>query len=278
MFIAKVDPGYVEDLVQPVVVIGLGMVTEQWELPFHSHQKAELLFADTGLIELETENNLWIIPPQGAVWIPGGLIHRAKCSGNPRGFVAFIAQDSQPGLPATCCTMSVSPFLRALLERIAALPQDFQPEGVASRLTDVLLDEIIAAPQEWLNLPMPEDKRLRLLADRMLSSPEEKVTLEQWASRLNMSERNLSRLFAKETGYSINRWRRQMHVIKALPLLAQGHSVQTISEQLGYENAGAFVTMFRKATGTPPRRFMTERMKNVHSPLNVPAGGFYEYG
>lgn len=34
MFIFKVEPTYVEELVQPVVVIGLGMVTEQWELPF----------------------------------------------------------------------------------------------------------------------------------------------------------------------------------------------------------------------------------------------------
>lgn len=277
MFIIKVDPTYVEELIQPVVVIGLGMVTEQWELPFHSHKKAELLFADTGLITLETEQGLWIVPPQGAVWIPGGLRHRAKCSGNPRGFVVFIEPGTVENLPETCCTISVSPFLRALLERTAALPQNYSQEGAASRLIAVLLDEIIAAPLEWIYLPMPTDPRLRALAEAMLSSPSERITLEQWASRLHMSERNVSRIFSRETGLSVNRWRRQMHITKALPLLAQGQPIQVIADQLGYESSGAFVTMFRKSTGTPPRRFMTERMVNIHSPLNIPSGGFCEY-
>ena len=277
MFIIKVDPKSVEDLLQPVVVIGLGMVTEQWELPFHCHQKGELLFADTGLITLETERDLWIVPPQGAVWIPGGLRHRAKCSGNPRGFVAFIEPSTCPELPKSCCTLSVSPFLRALLERIAALPQNYQPDSAASRLIAVLLDEIIAAPPEWLRLPMPTDRRLRELTDTLLASPALRITLEQWSRRLNMSERNLSRRFSEETGSSINRWRRQMHVIKALPLLAQGLSVQQIADQLGYDSAGAFVTMFRKSTGTPPRRFIAERMDNIHSPLKIPSDGFCEY-
>lgn len=277
MFINQVDPKSVEEVLKPVVVIGLGQITERWELPFHCHNKAELLFADTGLITLETEQDLWIVPPQGAVWIPAGLQHRAKCSGDPRGFVVFITPGVVEGLPEKCCTISVSPFLRALLERTAALPEDYQPDSAASRMSDVLLDEIIAAPLEWLNLPMPADPRLRMMTDTMLSLPAERMTLELWAERLNMSSRNLSRLFSKETGFSVNRWRRQMHIAKALPLLAQGHSVQSIADELGYESAGAFVTMFRKSTGTPPRRFMAERMANVHAPLVIPAGEFSVY-
>lgn len=68
-----------------------------------------------------------------------------------------------------------------------------------------------------------------------------------------------------------------MHVVKALPLLEQGESIQNIAETLGYESSGSFVTMFRKVTGTPPKRFITDRMANVHTPLNVPEAGFYEY-
>lgn len=277
MFITKIVPESVENLTQPVVVIGLGMVTEQWELPFHSHQKAELLFADTGLITLETEQDLWVVPPQGAVWIPGGLVHRAKCSGNPRGFVVFIDTKVVEGLPGTCCCISVSPFLRALLERTAELPIEDKQEERAKRLIAVLLDEIIASPQEWLNLPMPTDARLLKLANMMLESPAERLTLVQWARRINMSERNMSRLFVMETGLSINRWRRQMHVIKSFPLLAQEYTIQSIADQLGYESSGAFTTMFRKSTGTSPKRFMSERMANICSPLKVPNSGFYEY-
>lgn len=277
MFITEVDPSSLEALQQPVTVIGLGLVTEKWELPFHSHDKAQLIFAETGLIILETEGGLWVVPPQGAVWIPGGVVHRSKSCGNTRGFAAFINPDVLTQMPSTCCTIAVSPFLRALLERMAALDNGYEENTPAARLMDVLLDELIAAPLEWLNLPMPTDSRLRKLADAMLATPAEHSTLSQWANRIGMSERNMSRLFVEETGLSVSRWRRQMHVVTALPLLAQGQSIQSISEDLGYESSGAFVTMFRKAVGMPPKRFLAERMASIQAPLSIPSRGFYEY-
>lgn len=277
MFITEIDPSSLETLQQPVTVIGLGLATEKWELPFHSHDKAQLIFADTGLIILETGNGLWVVPPQGAVWIPGGMVHRSKSCGNTRGFAAFIDPTALTEMPSSCCTISVSPFMRALLERMAALDNGYEENSPAARLMAVLLDELIAAPLEWLNLPMPTDVRLRKLADAMLATPAEHSKLSQWASRIGMSERNMSRLFVEETGLSVSRWRRQMHVVTALPLLAQGQSIQSVSEDLGYESSGAFVTMFRKAVGMPPKRFLTERMASIQAPLSIPTRGFYEY-
>lgn len=261
----------------PVAVLGLGRVTEGWEHPFHSHRKAQLLFADTGLITLEAQEGLWVVPPQGAIWIPGGMIHRARSSGNPRGFVAFVEPDAVAGLSHNCCTISVSPFMRALLDRIAALPEPYKQASPHGRLMEVLLDELISAPVEQLHLPMPNDARLRKLADTLLQKPAERCTLDQWANHIGMSERNMSRLFLAETGLSINKWRRQMHVVTALPLLAQGQSIQSISDDLGYDSSGAFVTMFRKTVGAPPRRFLMERKASSHAPLNLPFGSFYEY-
>jgi AraC-like DNA-binding protein len=271
------DPGYPDRINTPVAVLGLGMVTEGWELPFHSHRKSQLLFADTGLITLEAQAGLWVVPPQGAVWIPGGMVHRARSSGQPRGFVAFVEPEAAAGLPAHCSILSVSPFMRALLERIAALPEDYMPASPQERLIGVLLDELMAAPTEPLHLPMPKDVRLRKLASTMLQLPADNTTLNQWASRIGMSERNMSRLFLEETGLSVQKWRRQMHVVTALPLLAQGQPIQSISDVLGYDSPGAFITMFRKAVGAPPKRFLMERTAGIHAPLKVPSGSFYEY-
>ncbi|MGY3859413.1 AraC family transcriptional regulator [Aeromonas intestinalis] len=272
-----IESDYPDKIERPVVVIGLGRVTENWELPLHQHRKAQLLFADSGLITLETDTGFWVVPPQGAVWIPGGMVHRASSSGEPRGFVAFVEPDAAPGLPDCCCTISVSPFMRALLERTAALPEHYRIEGAPGRLMSVLLDELIAAPLEWLHLPMPADLRLRKLADGMLAAPADRATLEQWASRIGMSERNMSRLFSAETGLSVSRWRRQMHVITALPMLAQGRLIQTIADELGYDSSGAFITMFHKAVGAPPKRFLAERTAQIHAPLHKPSGSSYEY-
>ena len=118
---------------------------------------------------------------------------------------------------------------------------------------------------------------IKKLADTMLRAPARHATLDEWAHEIGMSERNMSRLFLAETGLSVHKWRRQMHVLTALPLLAHGQSLQSISEDLGYDSSGAFVTMFRKTLGAPPKRFLQERTAGIHAPLNVPSGNFYEY-
>jgi AraC-like DNA-binding protein len=43
----------------------------------------------------------------------------------------------------------------------------------------------------------------------------------------------------------------------ALRWMAGGASIQQVAHDLGYESAGSFVTMFRKAVGTPPARYMS---------------------
>lgn len=48
-------------------------------------------------------------------------------------------------------------------------------------------------------------------------------------------------------------------MVVALPLLTKGRTVQSIADDLGYDSAGAFVTMFRKTVGAPPKRFLAER-------------------
>nr|WP_256988641.1 helix-turn-helix domain-containing protein [Bordetella genomosp. 9] len=43
----------------------------------------------------------------------------------------------------------------------------------------------------------------------------------------------------------------------------KGESVQRVALELGYENASGFVTMFRKAVGKPPARYLSDRMKST---------------
>ncbi|MGH8445675.1 MAG: helix-turn-helix domain-containing protein, partial [Solimonas sp.] len=49
-----------------------------------------------------------------------------------------------------------------------------------------------------------------------------------------------------------------LHVMLAVKWLGTGSTVQQVSDELGYESAGSFVTMFRKALGTSPGRYMAE--------------------
>jgi AraC-like DNA-binding protein len=96
-----------------------------------------------------------------------------------------------------------------------------------------------------------------------MAEPSERGTVEQWARRAGMSERTLARLLMRETGMSFGRWRQQLSVMIALRWMADGASIQRVAHDLGYESAGSFVTMFRKALGVSPGRYMASRPRSM---------------
>ncbi|GAB1617462.1 AraC family transcriptional regulator [Pseudomonas sp. NGC7] len=246
------------------------MVTKDWEHAQHQHRKAQLLYSVRGILNCEIEEGVWIVPPQCAVWIPGDLPHSARGSGETECYCLFVEPDAAPDLPKTCCTISVTPLLRELLLKVAGFPKLYSLDGRENRLIATLLDELAAAPVEDLHLPMPRAPRLRRLAEMLLSNPTDKTSKSDWATRIGMSERSMSRLLLQEIGMSFGRWRRQLHVILALQRLTKGESVQTVALELGYENASGFITMFRKAVGKPPARYLSDRTTGTE-PASVPS-------
>ncbi len=257
---------------RPVMAVGASFVTgaDGMELDAHHHRKAQLLYMTRGVLTCEASQGLWIVPPQCAVWIPGSTRHSIKGVGAIEAYCLFVEPASAPTLPGVCCTVSVSPLLRELLLRCAGLPTLYPVKGAQSRLVTVLLDELAAAPVEKLHLPMPTNGRLRKIADRMTANPADRATVHEWARRIKASERTLRRMVLQETGMSFGRWRQQIHIILALQWLSQGASVQSVAIDLGYESASSFVVMFRKALGTSPARYMTQRLAGALRPASEP--------
>ncbi|WP_455912533.1 AraC family transcriptional regulator [Pseudomonas putida] len=242
-----------------VVAVRASSTSKRWEHAPHSHRKGQLMYTLRGVIHCQIEAGIWIVPPQCALWIPGGLPHAARGSGEAEVYCLLIDPDVSGALPAQCCTLAVSGLLHELIGKAVSFPQLYDEDGAQGRLINTLLDELAQAPVEALHLPMPQDLRLRRLAESLLADPGDKATLGQWAVRIGMSERSMTRLLLEELGLSFGRWRRQLHVILSLQRLAKGESVQRVALDLGYENASGFITMFRKAVGQPPARYLADR-------------------
>lgn len=255
------SPAEVDNVARPVHALNASQVSKDWEHAAHRHRKAQLLYSVRGVLRCEVQGGVWIVPPQCAVWIPGDVEHSVRGSGETECYCLFVDPGAAEGLPSSCCTISVSGLLRELLFKCAGFPERYPLQGREARLISTLLDELCDAAIEDLHLPMPQDRRLRTLAQQLLADPGEKVTLGDWARRIGMSERSLSRLLMQEIGMSFGRWRRQLHVILSLQRLTRGDSVQTVALDLGYESASGFVTMFRKAVGKPPARYLFERTR-----------------
>jgi hypothetical protein len=239
-----------EDVPRAITAVGFDMFTKGVEMPIHEHRKAQLILTLRGVVRCEADNSVWIVPPRCAVWIPGNLPHSVTAAGNVEVYLLFVEPDAMPALPRQCCTLSISPLLERLLLHVTQMPVLYDVSGADGRIAMVLLDQLSVAPVEKLNFPMPADAKLRKIAAAMMADPSDRATIDDWGRRMAIAPR---------TGMSFGRWRQQLHVLIALQRLDQGASVQTVALDLGYEGASAFVTMFRKALGKPPARYLAER-------------------
>ena len=245
---------------RPANAIGIHMAIGELESEFHAHRESQLVHLVRGELLCEASNALWIVPPQSALWIPGSVMHRIRARAPLEGYAAFVDPGTAPNLPRDCCAVSVTPLFRELLLRLATRPAHYELEGPDARLVSVLLDELATVSIEKHRLPMPTDARLRRLVDGMTAEPASRATMKTWARRIGVGERTLNRLLVEETGLSFGRWRQQLHIILALQKLSRGAAVQNVALELGYESASSFVTMFRKALGTSPARYMASRL------------------
>lgn len=260
----RADP---DRMTRPVMAGRLDKVTGPGGMAFaaHSHHAAQMIYVVRGVLTCDVSQGLWIVPPQCALWIPGGVHHDVKGVGAIEIYSLFVDPPAAPTMPGTCCTVSVSPLLREILLRFADIPALYPTEGVEARLAAVLLDELAAAPVEKLHLPMPADGRLRQIADAMAAEPSDRASVPEWAGRIGVSERTLGRLVLQETGMSFGRWRQQLHISLAVQWLTRGATVQSVASDLGYESPSSFVFMFRKVLGSSPARYMAQRRRSSNA-------------
>ena len=111
-------------------------------------------------------------------------------------------------LPRRCCVLAVPPLLRELI--LHAVAQGALRRAVAEqrRLIDFLLDQLRVVPAMPLELPLPRDPRALRLAQRWQQEPAAPATVDAFRAA-GASRRTLERLFQRDTGMSLGRWRQQ---------------------------------------------------------------------
>jgi AraC-like DNA-binding protein len=233
------------------------------ELPMHVHRKGQLVVALRGSVMCRSPSGWWIVPPNGAVWVPGGIPHSNHASDFAKLYVIFIEPDAAD-LPADCRSFTITPLIRELVRSLARLPPQYPKEGTTSRLARVLLDQLTQLTPDEVFLPISDNHRLQQIASSMLRNPADRSTIAEWGRRHAMSERTLARLVLNETGMTFGRWRERLHIIIALQRLSIGASVQAVSLELGYEGPNSFITMFKKTMGQSPGRYRTDKMEAFH--------------
>ena len=222
----------------------------------HSHRRAQLLHALSGVMTVITGEGSWVVPPQHALWLPSGVVHQSRCWGDVALRTLYVEPEAAGGLPATCRLLEVSPLLRALINEAVTLPIEYDVAGRDGQVMGLALTEIGRMPALPLSAPMPRDRRLARICEAILRDPGNDQDLEHWARVGGLGRRTLTRLFRQETEMSFAEWRQQVRLMEALTRLAAGEPVTTVALDLGYDSPSAFSAMFRRIMGISPREYL----------------------
>ncbi len=220
--------------------------------PRHRHHWGEFVYAFSGVMELKLADRHYLAPPQYGIWLPPEVEHVGLNRREATFCSLYLARERCGALPRQACALAVSPLVKALLEQLRARAIDAPRTPRDARLVDVLVDELAAAPRQGTYLPTSEDPLLRPILAALEACPDDPRTLAQWARRVHTTERTLVRRCQRDLGMSFGEWRQRSRIVRALAMLEEARSVESIALDLGYGSSSAFIAMFRRRMGTSP--------------------------
>ena len=223
--------------------------------PKHNHIRAQLIYAASGVMRIETDEGCWVVPPLRGVWIPPKVMHTVHILNQVEMRTLYIRPDIAATLAPHCCLVEVSPLLRSLIISLTEEETDYDENGRAGLIAQLVLLEIKFLRTPALHLPLPSNPKLMQVCQQMLKSPDENFTLELLADQMAMSTRTLARKFEKETGLNFSQWRQQAKLIEALSKLADQQSIAKVASDLGYLSSSAFTAMFKRVLGVEPSKY-----------------------
>ena len=231
-------------------IIGIASTLGDHDSGVHQHKRGQLLFTRQGCTRITLAQQLCLLPPSRAAWIPPGVAHRAVMQQSVDYRSIYLTPEISADLPKQVCVIEVSPLLRAVLESIAHA--DFNTNWQQGRFIHLLglcLSEIRDAVQQPMLLPLPWDKRLAPLLAAVDHLPPELQVLED---QIGASGRTIGRIFQRETGMSYQQWRQQWRLMRAIELLATGRNIGYSAFELGFASDSAFIAFFKGMTGVTP--------------------------
>lgn len=227
-------------------------------MPTHSHEEAQLTFAASGMVQVHTDEGRWLVPPQLAVWIPAGMLHRLEVLTDAElWMVHWETSAARAWAPPLRLdrpfTLRVTPLLRSLLDTAFADDIGTEKSELVARL---MLHELTETAHAPTFLPLPTSTIGRRVADVAFEDFRNRLDAAELASRAATSVRTVSRLFPAETGLTLKSWRQRARIVQAMDRLARGDAIAKVSSDFGFNSTASFSSAFRQVTDMTPTMFI----------------------
>src|SRR6185437_807498 len=149
----------------------------------HFHRRAQFIYAYSGMMTVITDGGAWAVPPQRALWMPPGIAHEIKVSGELKMRTLYFEPDTaiERAFPRSCAVIEVTMLMRELILRAVELESENEAGGTRfQNLLKVLLDEIGNPAVLSFHLPLPADPRIAKICRALMADPAVNFTLPMW--------------------------------------------------------------------------------------------------
>lgn len=220
---------------------------------WHHHDYHQLLYALAGGARIETEEARFLLPVQGAAWIPAGLRHRTLTA-EIDGVSLYFAPASISAPGARLRILRAPPVMREMILHAPRWPRGAsETDPVATSFFTTLA----LMCGEWLEdelpfgLPRATHPGIGRAMDGALVDLSA-ATLAGALAAAHLSERTFRRVFYRETGMNWQNWLTQARILAAMSRLAKGMRVTDVAADVGFASLSAFASAFRQITGENP--------------------------
>jgi len=220
----------------------------------HHHHWGQLIYAASGVMRVQANGMLWIVPPARAVWVPAEVEHEIHALGDFAMRTLYFPVELIAGLAGECCALEIAPLLRELVLELGERCPIDDADASSMRLAKVAIELVGAATAQPLplRLPLPLDPRAARIADRLRDDPACEAELPELARAAGASARTIQRLFLAESGLRFADWRQRRLLMHCASRLGLGASVTDAAFDAGYASTSAFIAAYRKQFGATP--------------------------
>lgn len=221
----------------------------QFDDKTHTHEHGQLTYTAEGVLYLQIDNRLFIIPPNMGIYIPPNCQHRVSKDKALRIENVYFDQEHLDLLPAAPQLIHLSRLAIEIIAKICTL-KNKEEYKLHNSLFNILVQEIKSSPHIDYAIKIPTDSRLLKIYTLFNENQQLKFpSLSEAAAYIHVSDKTLTRLFIKDTGLNFVTWKQQFLFTKAIELLQQYKQTTLVAYQLGYNSESAFITMFKKMSG-----------------------------
>lgn len=216
----------------------------------HSHLFGQISYTLEGVLYIQAENKVYIVPPNMAIYLPPKIVHQNKTHKKVIITTLYISNKFKKIFFNQVRLINITELIKNIITKINLMTKAELHQSKGRRLISILLDEIfMSEPVSYTELVVTDNLLIKKVYDIFYKAKNEYPSVEQTAQLIHVSSRTLLRVFKKETGMSFIIWKQRFLFLKAIELLQKYRSTSLVAYHLGYKSDSAFISMFKKMSG-----------------------------